>query len=136
MASTTRAQMISIIIRVLLFIFVFLIGIFTAGYFELFNRLVLDYRFSDLLESYGAILNGLVLSWVFWSSITFGCLGKKFDYYLIVILFLSAGTVYWGSGPKMYLGLIGIVLISNTIGYLLKLARMRWIEQKNPGRGI
>ena len=57
-------------------------------------------------------------------------LSKKIDYAFIIIIFIFALWDY--SYPPavsflMYIGLIGVALLGNALGYLLKLARLRWV---------
>lgn len=70
-----------------------------------------------------------VLTSVFWSGIIFGAIGKKIDYIFNFVIILFALWEYIGAEnvtPQMYLGLIGVALLGNALGYALKIGRKNW----------
>ena len=119
------------LIRLLALVVTLLLGVTTADYFEFFNRVTLNFHPSEPLGAYGGIINALVLSWVFWSSIAFGGLGKRSDYFLVGVFFLSALVIYYGdTNAQMYFGLVGTAILGSGIGYVLKLLRLRFFATK------
>jgi len=78
------------------------------------------------------IFVSLDLALVFWSGIFFGVLGRKIDYILIglfVILAVWEFSSIETATTNMYLGLVGIVVISNATGFALKLLRQRFLPK-------
>ena len=137
MVSGTRVMKIvgKIFLRLLLLAGVFIITFFTGDLFHSFNENIFHYLnpsgfFS--MASWAEWSLTLVLAAVFWSGILFGSLGKKIDYIFISLVMALALWEYSGTDnvtPQMYLGLIGVALLGNAIGYLLKLARVRWFAR-------
>ena len=76
------------------------------------------------------LILALTINFIFWASIFFGALGKKIDYWIIGGFFCFSLLLFQGSGISMYLGLIGVAILGNFIGYTLKLARERWFGSK------
>jgi hypothetical protein len=69
---------------------------------------------------------------LFWSGIIFGTFGEKIDYVFVALTILFAAWEYIYSSnitPQMYLGLIGVAVIGNLIGFCLKLARQKWFTR-------
>ena len=134
MVSGTRAIKIfgALFLRILLLIGVLTVGLLTAVPFHEFNENVLGY--SRPSGFFGFTLADWELAWllssVFWSGIVFGMLSKKIDYAFIIIIFLF---VLWdysyppAVSTSMYTGLFGVALLGNVLGYMLKLARQRWM---------
>ena len=83
---------------------------------------------------FGFSIEHLVLSFIMalilWVSTFFGALGTKVDYWVIGGFLILAFIIFQGSSINMYLGLIGVALLGNFLGYLLKLARERWFDKK------
>ena len=72
---------------------------------------------------------GWTLSWTFWSGVVFGAFGKKIDYVFILIVFLLSilDFVYTENiTPSIYLGLVGVAVLGNVLGYMLKVGRQNW----------
>ncbi len=121
----------TIIIRILLSIVILVLGMLTALPFFEFIQNVFDYQSPS--GFFGYAFTDWELAWVlamiFWSGIIFGSIGKKTDY-IFISVFLIFG--FWGYlytenvTPQMYLGLIGVALLGNTIGYMLKIGRRNW----------
>lgn len=71
-----------------------------------------------------------ILAWtltmLFLGAIFFGALGRRIDYIFIGIIILFTIWSFVGTDNvtnQMYLGLIGVAVVGNAIGYALKLAR-------------
>lgn len=124
------------ILRFSLLIGVFVLSFFTGNFFHDFNENVFHYVNPSgffAMASWAEWSLAFDLALVFWSGLIFSYLGKKSDYILIVCIILYA---IWGYShtdnvtPNMYLGLIGVTLLSNAIGYALKLARLKWLSTR------
>lgn len=118
--------------RIFLFVAVLVMSLYLSPPFEDLNRIVFDYRKPSgffgftLSEAFLA----LTLSLTLWSGIIFGAIGRKIDYVFIGLVFVLAFWEYSSAEnvtPQMYLGLIGVAVLGNFLGYLLKLARQRWL---------
>ena len=116
-----------------------LAALFAAAYAPSINSYFLEYSL-DYQRSGGFfgfsienVIIELIFSFILWASILFGAIGKKIDYLLIVSFIILAVIAFYNSSAslniKMYLGLIGVALLGNAIGYMLKLARLRWLHK-------
>src|SRR3989344_7670928 len=110
--------------RIVLLLAVFFIGLFTST--PAYNFIEgTGYKPSDGFfgSSWGNWELAWVLASVFWGGIIFGTLGKRVDYIFFGLLFLFAVWEY--SYPpivsmQVYLGLVGVAVISFIIGFILK----------------
>ena len=120
--------------RILLILPILVVSFLSAAPFEYFNDTILGYQTPPGFFGF-TIIDGILawtLSFIFWSGILFGILGKKIDYVPIVLIIALALWMYSGTDnvtPQMYLGLLGVALLGNAIGYILKLARLRWLSK-------
>lgn len=74
----------------------------------------------------------LDLGLLFWGSLIFGILGKKIDYLIVFLLLLSALWEYFGTETittNMYIGLVIALLVGSVIGFVLKLARQKFLPK-------
>lgn len=74
---------------------------------------------------------GWVLSWTFWSGITYQIIGRKIDIYFIVGIFIfSIWNLYITQNvtSNIHIALIGVALLGNIIGFGLKLLRQRFFR--------
>ena len=133
MVSGTRAKLILGLLRVTFCFGVIAIGAYTSGPFYQLNNDVFGYQNPPGFFSIPSLADWIlawVLAMIFWSGIFFGTIGKKIDY-ILISLFLIFGLwnyLYTDNvTSQMYLGFIGIALLGNALGYLLKLARLRWV---------
>jgi len=132
--SPTVITLLSILYRIFLFIAVIVIAFYTSPFFL------------DILEKYlgyitpSGFLGFTLADWgvsielatVFWAGTIFGTLGRKWDYLLIAFFFVFALVDYIGSESAtvpMYIGLIATLLIGNAIGFVLKLARQKFLPK-------
>lgn len=107
------------------------LGIFTAFPFHEFNQNFFGYQkppgfFGFTLADWEL---AQVLAMIFWSSLIYGTLGKKIDYIFIAIISLFSILDFFYTDnvtPIMYLGLIGVAVLGNTLGYMLKVGRRNW----------
>lgn len=143
MVSTTRTikTLNLLLIRIFVLTVIFILAFITTTPFHDFIINTLEYNRPS--GFFGFTFADWELAWllslVFWSGIILGTIGKKTDYILITIIFLIALWDY--SYPPavsilMHAGLFGVLFLGNTIGYFLKLARLKWIEQKSPRRNV
>jgi hypothetical protein len=69
---------------------------------------------------------------VFWGGILFGSLGKKVDYFFILIFIVLGLWDFWTTSTvttAMYLGLIGAAVVGNVIGFVLKVLRQKFLPK-------
>jgi len=86
---------------------------------------------------FGFALTEELLAWflssIFWSGLIYQTFGKKIDQIFIITIFVIVSWEYFSADNmtwQIYFGLIGVALLGNFLGYLLKLGRERWFEQK------
>ena len=120
-------------LRLILLVLVFVLGIFSEIPVTTFLTQTLQYHepvgFFDSLNGLETGFLSVFLSWIFWMGILFGGIGKKGDYIFIgisVILLALLFSQEAGSTPQMYLGLIGVAVLGNALGYCLKVGRQNW----------
>lgn len=134
MVSNKRNKIILVCTRILFFLSVIVMGAFSSGFFYSLNEKIFEYQnpagfFIPSLADWGL---AFALAVVFWSGTLFGLIGKKIDRILILFFILFGLWTYVYTDnitPQMYLGLVGVALLGNTIGYGLKLARLRWLKK-------
>jgi hypothetical protein len=126
------------VIKDILFRFALLIVVLVATYFstDIFHNLN-DSTFHYInppgffaMASLAEWFLALDLALIFWSGVIFGALGKKSDYIFIVLIILYAFWGYSGTSnvtSQMYLGLIGVAVLGNFLGYILKIGRQNWL---------
>ena len=123
----------AILIRILLLALVFTAVYFTTDIFHNFNENTFHYINPPGFFSMASLAEwflALDLALVFWTGVMFGAVGKKTDYILIATIFLYALWGYSGAAnvtQQMYLGLIGVALLGNALGYMLKVGKERWL---------
>ena len=134
MVQRSRAEIIiwGIVFRFFVLIGVLILSFFTASPAWEFNNV---FGFKNPSGFFGYSVADWELAWmltvIFWSGIIFGTLGKKTDYVFITgLLFFVLWDYYYSQTTplNMYFGLIGVLISANTIGYLLKQARMKWFS--------
>lgn len=124
----------AVLLRVLLFVSILVIGFYEGRLFLSFLTDKLNYKEVCsgfcFLEGFGAGLLALTLSYSFWFGVIFGAVGKKADYIVIGVFFILALVMFYGLSFQIYLGLIGVALLGNAIGYILKIGRENWFGKK------
>ncbi len=122
----------TILSRILLLLLALTVSFFAAVPFEYFNDTILG--FQKPVGFFGFTIADGILAWtlsfMFWSGVVFGTFGKRIDYTFIALVALFAFWIYSSTEnvtSAMYLGLFGVALLGNAIGYMLKLARLRWV---------
>jgi len=115
------------------------VSLWTEAPFEIFLKTSLPYQgsggFFDLDIS--SALLGIILSWVFLSSIILATLGGKLDHIFSGILLLFSFFLFSQSGnpsSSVYLSLIIIAILGNIIGFGLKFARQGFFKNSWIGR--
>jgi hypothetical protein len=110
------------------------VSFFVASPFWYINDSLFNYQRPS--GFFGFSLTDAFLAWTlsltFLNAIMFGAIGKKVDYVFIILVTILAFLEYWSADnvtPQMYLGLVGIALVGNAIGYALKLARLKWFTK-------
>ena len=140
MVQNSRTQSPSIIsifgtafIRVVLLIVVVVITWLTSIFFWEIIKNYLGYQTPEVFFSFVTdlvVIFGFGL--IFWGSIMFGALGRRWDYLIIIVLtgwgFYSYTFIEEGTA-RMFLGLIGAAIIGNAIGFALKLLRQRFLPK-------
>ena len=124
------------LIRIFLFVGIFIIG-FVSQYF--FNSFIINtLGYYEPTGFFGFTLHisepGWMFSSVFWGAIMYGIIGKRIDYIFITVVFLLTLLDFYQSEnitPLMYLGLIGVLVVGNIIGYTLKQLRITFLS-RNP----
>lgn len=124
-----------IVIRTFLLLFVFISTWYSSDFFLYILVKYLGYinpndYFSFLLDALVSVSIGSV----FLGSIVFGSLGKKFDYFLISLIFIAASIAFFyseKSTSSMFVGLAIAALLGNTIGFGLKLLRKKYFPKFN-----
>ena len=123
--------MFNILLRIFLLFVVIALGAFTALPTHTF---VIDsLRFENPSDFFGSSWADWSLAWIlaslFWGGIVFGVSGKKIDYFFTLLLSVIGflGFVYTKNVmPLMYLGLVGVAVLGNVLGYMLKVGRQNW----------
>jgi hypothetical protein len=135
--STLVKSILGVIVRVFLLAGILIFGFLLSNPFYFFLVKTLGYH-----ESCGGFFElcgfetealSLVISYIFWVTFVFGILGKKMDYIFSTILFLLAFLLFTQEKnitPQMYIGLIGVALLGNALGYILKIGRENWFGKK------
>ena len=121
----------SMLLRTLLLVIVLVLGIFTAFPFHEFNHNIFGYQkppgfFGFTLADWEI---ASLLASVFWGGIIYGIIGRRVDYIFFVLIFLFTLWDYWyppSVPPLMYLGLVGVAVLGNVLGYMLKVGRQNW----------
>ena len=132
MVSGKRTTLVlGVFVRILLLIIALGLGGFTSFPFHAF---ILDtLNFKNPSDFFGASWADWGLAWtltsLFWSGIVFGALGKKIDYIFIAIIFLFSLLIFFYTKNvtlAIYLGLVGVAVLGNVLGYMLKVGRQTW----------
>jgi hypothetical protein len=122
------------ILRVILIILLLIVTYFTWGTTIDFINNWLGYRLPDGFFGYSFADWGLALNLalIFWGGIIFSALGRVVDY-LFIFLLIAFGVWGWSGTENitliMWSSFIGIIVLSNLIGFGLKLLRQKFLPQ-------
>ena len=124
-------NIISIIFRISLFVGILFFAMFVLYPIHDFILGTLNYKNpSDFFgTSWAEWSLAWVLTCVLWGGIIFGTLGKKIDYiFFALILSLALWEFVFTDNVtlQMYLGLVGIAVLGNILGYMLKVGRQNY----------
>lgn len=132
--SSSVSIILQILLRVILFIIVLGLSLFTP--FQVHDLIVNNLGYVKPSGFFGFTLADWEIAHILFATflvgITFGTLGKKIDYAMILILFCLASFDYYSvenMTSRVYSGLLGAALLGNLIGFLLKLARQKFLPK-------
>lgn len=134
MVSNKRAKIILIFIRPILFAFTIVLAASSSRPLRDSIEQIFGYQnppgfFIPSLADWGL---AFAIAILFWGSILFGGIGRKTDYFIAAVFFIfSLWTFVYTDNvtPLMYIGLVGMALLANAIGYALKLFRLKWLKK-------
>ena len=134
MVSGTRAKLMYGLLRTSFILATIVLAAYTTSPFFELNQNVFHYQNPSgfFIASWAEGVLAWVLALIFWSGILFGALGRRIDYILVALFIIFGLWNYFYTDnvtPQMYLGLFGVALLGNAIGYMLKLARLKWFER-------
>ena len=134
MVQGTRVGLIiwAIVWRFLVFVSIVIISLFLQDPFYSFLINTLHYQEPAGFFGFSPYFFGLgwVLSWMFWSTIVYGTIGSKFDYLFVLFVFAFSLLNFFFTenvNTTTYLGLVGVALLGNALGYMLKVGKERWL---------
>jgi hypothetical protein len=122
----------SILIRIVVLLPIAVVSFYLQDPFYSFLIKTLHYQEPSSFFGFNLYVFGIgwVLSWMFWSGIVYGSMGKKIDMIFLALIFIfSVWNVYATENvtPIIYLGLIGVALVGSAIGFGIKLIRQRFL---------
>jgi hypothetical protein len=136
MATKSRAAVIvwGILLRIILLCVVIALAAYSAHFFLDILENYLGYKTPSGFFgfTFADAFVALDLGLLFWGSLIFGILGKKIDYLIVFLLLLSALWEYFGTETittNMYIGLVIALLVGSVIGFVLKLARQKFLPK-------
>ncbi len=120
--------------RIVLFFFLLIVSYYISDPFHEFILGSLAYKIPPgfFIDSWADWSLAWFLTFTLLGGIIFGALGKKIDYFFIALLIALDIWEWTGTDnitQQIWITLIGTIIVSNILGYILKLLRQKFLPK-------